>query len=258
MPGMATACITGASAGLGAAFAEACAGRGNDLVLVARDVTRLEDLADGLRSRWGVQVEVLGADLADPADLEEVVRRVSSIDDPIGLLVNNAGFGLANHLLEADPAEHRRAMQVMGVAVAELSCAAGRAMRQRGTGRILNVASLSAWVTQGNYSAVKAWVKVFSEGLANELAGTGVSVTALCPGWVRTEFHQRAGVPTSSIPDWIWVDAKTCVTKALADVDRGKVVSVPTLRWKLAAFGLGVLPRPGVRWISRKLTQSRD
>ncbi len=254
---MPTVCITGASAGLGAAIAAACAERGDDLVLVARDGIRLEALAVELRTQQ-VAVEVLVADLADPAQLALVSARVADVTHPVELLVNNAGFGLTNHVLDADGSEHRRALDVMCLAVLELSTAAAQAMRRRGHGRILNVASLSAWVTQGNYSAVKAWVKVFTEGLAVELAGTGVTATALCPGWVRTEFHERAGIATSSIPDWIWVDAKTCATKALADTDRGKVLSVPTLRWKLAAFGLGALPRPAVRWVSRQLVRSRD
>lgn len=254
---MPTVCITGASAGLGAAIAAACAERGDDLVLVARDGVRLEALAVELRAQQ-VAVEVLVADLADPAQLALVSARVADVEHPIELLVNNAGFGLTNHVLEAEAGEHRLALDVMCLAVLELSTAAARAMRRRGHGQILNVASLSAWVTQGNYSAVKAWVKVFTEGLAVELAGTGVTATALCPGWVRTEFHERAGIATSSIPDWIWVDAKTCATKALADTARGKVLSVPTLRWKLAAFGLGTLPRPAVRWVSRQLVRSRD
>ncbi len=258
MPGMSTALITGASAGLGAAFATACAARGLDLVLVARDAGRLDAMATELSQTHGVAVEVLVADLGQVDQLALVAARVVDPQQQVELLINNAGFGLANHVLSDSLSDHRRALDVMCLAVAELSCAAGRAMRERGHGRILNVASLSAWVTQGNYSAVKSWVKVFSEGLANELAGTGVSVTALCPGWVRTEFHERAGIAVSGIPDWIWVDAQTCVTKALADAERGKVISVPTLRWKLAAFGLGVLPRPVVRWLSRKLTQSRN
>lgn len=255
---MATAVITGASAGLGAAFARACAERGDDLVLVARDAARLELLAAELRTDFGVEVEVFAADLGDADHVEALAQRVADPDRPVDLLVNNAGFGLTNHLLEADRGEARRAIAVMCTAVAELSLAAAAAMTQRGHGRILNVASLSAWVTQGNYSAVKAWVKVFTEGLANELAGSGVTATALCPGWVRTEFHQRAGLPTGTIPDWIWVDADTCVRKALADCDRGVVVSVPTARWKLARFGLDLLPRSGVRWVSRRLTHSRD
>jgi uncharacterized protein len=255
---MSTALITGASAGLGAAFATACAGRGFDLVLVARDADRLETMAGRLRRTHGVSVEVLTADLAVCEEVSKVATRVSDTQHPIDLLINNAGFGLENHVLNDSYSDHRRALDVMCLAVAELSCVAGRAMRVRGQGRILNVASLSAWVTQGNYSAVKAWVKVFSEGLANELVGTGVSVTALCPGWVRTEFHERAGIAVAGIPNWIWVDAQTCVTKALADAARGKVISVPTLRWKFAALGLGMLPRPVVRWISRRLTQSRN
>ena len=255
---MATAVITGASAGLGTAFARACAERGNDLVLVARDAERLELLASELRAGFGVEVEVFAADLGAAEQVDALAQRLQDVARPVDLLVNNAGFGLTNHLLEADRSETRRAIDVMCTAVAELSLAAAEAMKQRGRGRILNVASLSAWVTQGNYSAVKAWVKVFTEGLANELAGSGVTATALCPGWVRTEFHQRAGLPTTSIPDWIWVDAESCVTKALADCDRGVVVSVPTLRWKLARVGLDLLPRSGVRWVSRRLTHSRD
>jgi uncharacterized protein len=255
---MATACITGASAGLGTSFAQACAARGDDLVLVARDATRLATLAADLQTRFGVAVEVLPADLGDRSAVAVVAARIADPERPIELLINNAGFGLSNHLLDASTDEHRHAIDVMCTAVAELSVAAAGAMRARGRGRILNVASLSAWVVQGNYSAVKVWVKVFTEGLANELAGTGVTATALCPGWVRTEFHARAGLPTTSIPDWIWVDAETCVTKALADAEAGRVLSVPTLRWKLARFGLDVLPRPAVRWISGRLTRSRD
>ncbi len=255
---MSTACITGASAGLGATFAATCAARGDDLVLVARDETRLNELAVQLRSRHQVEVEVLVADLGDARQRERVVARVADAERPIELLINNAGFGLTNRLMDAPSGEARRAIDAMCTAVAELSLAAAHAMRSRGSGRILNVASLSAWVTQGNYSAVKAWVKVFTEGLAGELRGTGVTATALCPGWVRTEFHLRAGLPTTSIPDWVWVDAQTCVTKALADTEAGKVLSVPTVRWKLARAGLDVLPRRAVRWVSRRLTASRQ
>jgi short-subunit dehydrogenase len=255
---MVTACITGASAGLGASFARACAARGDDLVLVARDAVRLQAMAEELRDQYRVQVEVLPADLGDPDAVRAVAARVAETERPIELLINNAGFGLTNHLLDAPVDEHRHAINVMCTAVAELSLAAAQAMRVRGHGRILNVASLSAWVVQGNYSAVKAWVKVFTEGLAVELAGTGVTATALCPGWVRTEFHERAGLPTTSIPDWVWVDADVCVTQALAHTAAGRVLSVPTLRWKLARFGLDVLPRPIVRGISRRLTHSRD
>lgn len=255
---MTTALITGASAGLGEAFSRVCARRGDDLVLVARNGIRLTSLAEELSAQYGTAVEVLVADLSVPADRETVAMRLRDPERPVDLLINNAGFGLSNRLLDATSQQAGDALAVMVTSVAELSRAAAPTMIARGHGKILNVASLSAWITQGEYSAIKSWVKLFTEGLSNELVGTGVTATALCPGWVRTEFHSRAGVSTGSIPNWIWVDAQTCARKALSDTDAGKPVSIPTLRWKAAAWGLSILPRRAVRAISRRLTNSRE
>lgn len=249
--------MTGATAGLGAEFARQLAARGDDLVLVARDAARLDALASELRSRHGIEVEVLPADLAVRADVDRVAARVESDDSPVDILVNNAGFGITANLLAEDPTEHERALDVMGLAPVILGGAAGRAMKRRGNGRILNVASLSAWLSQGDYSAVKAFALSWSEGLANELHGTGVTVTALCPGWVRTEFHERAGFGTGGVPGPVWVSAERCVREALADADAGKVISIPTKRWKAARLGLDLAPRPVLRWISRRLSRSR-
>ncbi len=254
---MARALVTGATAGLGAEFARQLAARGDDLVLVARDEARLGALASDLRARHGVDVELLPADLAVRGDVDRVAARLEADAAPVDVLVNNAGFGIGVPLLSVDVAEHERALDVMGLAVLILGGAAGRAMKRRGNGRIVNVASLSAWTTQGDYSAIKAYVLSYSQGLAGELHGTGVTVTALCPGWVRTEFHARAEIGTGGIPAPIWVDARRCVRECLADVDRGAVVSIPTRRWKAAALALDVAPRPLVRWISRQLTLSR-
>ena len=253
---MATALVTGATAGIGAAFARALAERGHDLVLVARNRERLAAKAAELEA-LGVRVEVLPADLADRAQVATVAARLEHAEQPIEILVNNAGFGLKAKLLDVDVREHDQAFDVMCRAVLVLGGAAGRAMSVRGHGQIINVASLSAWITQGNYSAVKAWVKVYSESLANELHGTGVTVTALCPGWVRTEFHDRAGIRTGSIPDWIWVDADRVAREALDHAARGRVLSVPTKRWQVARFAMQLAPRPLVRAASRMLTKSR-
>lgn len=119
------------------------------------------------------------------------------------------------------------------------------------------MASLSAWITQGGYSAVKAYAKVWSEGLSVELAGTGVTATALCPGWVRTEFHERAGLEASGIPGWAWVDAERCVRECLAHAESGKVLSLPTKRWKLAAFGLQHAPRSLIYAIGARMQGMR-
>jgi len=255
---MARALVTGATAGLGAEFARQLAARGDDLVLVARDEARLGALASELTKRHRVEVEVLRADLAVRADVDRVAERLESDASPVDVLVNNAGFGLRVGLLSPDVAEHERALDVMALAVLILGGAAGRAMKRRGNGRIVNVASLSAWTTQGDYSAIKAYVLAYSQGLANELHGTGVTVTALCPGWVKTEFHTRADLGTGGIPEPVWVDARRCVRECLADADRGAVLSIPTKRWKAAALALDVAPRPLVRWISRRLTRSRS
>ncbi|MFZ0530387.1 MAG: SDR family NAD(P)-dependent oxidoreductase, partial [Propionicimonas sp.] len=205
-----------------------------------------------------VEVEVLPADLADPAQVELVSARLEDAARPVDLLVNNAGFGITAKLLATDHSEHDVALDVMCRAVLVLGGAAGRAMRARGQGWIINVASLSAWITQGNYSAVKAWTKVYSESLATELHGTGVTVTALCPGWVRTEFHDRAGIRTGGVPAWIWVDADRVARGALADAERGRVISIPAKRWQVARFALQLAPRSLVRAASRRLNRSRD
>lgn len=255
---MATALVTGATAGIGNAFARHLAARGNDLVLVARDRERLQQTADELTRAYGVEVEVLTADLNEADQLNAVAERVESADRPIEILINNAGFGLHAQLLDASklPLQHQ-AMEVMCWAVLVLSGAAGRAMRDRGHGTIINVASTSAWISTGNYSAIKAWCLAYTEGLYNELHGTGVKVSALCPGWVRTEFHDRAGISAGNLPEVVWVDIDTLVEESLADAERGVVISIPTWKWKLANLVAKLGPRGFIRWFSRKLSSSR-
>ncbi|HET9650013.1 MAG TPA: SDR family NAD(P)-dependent oxidoreductase [Microlunatus sp.] len=254
---MSTALVTGGTSGIGGAFARALAARGDDLVLVARDADRLAETARDLKERHGVSVETLAADLAQPADVARVAERLSSQDQPIDLLVNNAGFGVRAKLTDADLSPHDHAIDVMVRAVLHLAGAAARAMRERGRGTILNVGSVAGYATLGDYSAIKSWVSVYTESLAVELAGTGVQVTVLCPGWVRTEFHGRARINSSSIPGPLWLDADALVADALADVAKGKVISVPSLRYKVLMVFARHLPRGAMRRISGKITASR-
>lgn len=253
---MSTALVTGATAGIGAEFARQLAARGHDLVLVARSTEGLERMASALPTA----VEVLPADLSVRDDVARVAARLADPARPVEILVNNAGFGYAAGLTDADTTPHETALDVMARAPLVLGAAAARVMRGRGHGRIINVASLSAWITQGSYSAVKAYAKVWSEGLASELAGSGVTVTALCPGWVRTEFHDRAGLEgqSSRIPDWVWVDAERTVRECLAHADAGKVLSIPTKRWKVAAFALQHAPRGVVHLIGRSMAAAAN
>lgn len=254
---MLTALITGGTSGIGSAFADALARRGFGLVLVARGSDRLESTAARLRERFVVEVETIVADLADPADVARVAERVEDPRRPIDLLINNAGFSVKRTFSAEGQDLHHAGIDVMCKTVLDLSSAAARAMTARGEGWILNVSSTSGEVTMGPYSAIKAWATTYTESLAVELRGTGVRVMALLPGWVRTEFHARAGISGSSIPDWMWLEADDLVETALKDLARGRVVSVPTLRYKAIMLAARLAPRAVVRRCSGMLMGSR-
>ena len=243
-PGSRTALVTGATAGIGHEFAVQLATRGDDLVLVARDAERLEKVATELRAAYGVEVEVLPADLADPDQLARVEARVADRERPVDLLVNNAGFGLKKRFLDNDVADEVRMLDVLVVAVLRLSHAALGAMTERGRGQVLNVSSTAAFLQRGSYGAAKAWVNSFSLWAHQEYADRGVGVMALCPGFVKTEFHERMDVSRGSAPDFLWLDADRLVREALEDLDAGKALSIPSKRYKaITALGRAV-PRP--------------
>ncbi len=254
---MPTALVTGATAGIGLEFARQLAERGTDLVLVARDRQRLDAVAADLHRRFGVSTEVLVADLADRAAVQVVADRLADAAQPVDLLINNAGFGLKRGFLQTEVELEEGAFDVLCRAVLVLSHAAARAMKVRGQGAIINVSSVASFVAMGSYSAAKAWVTVFSEGLANELAGSGVKVMALCPGFTHTEFHQRAEMNMSKLPDALWLDADQLVRDALADLDRGRVVSVPGTAYKVLVGALTVVPRGLARSVSGGIAARR-
>lgn len=253
---MGIALVTGGTSGIGAAFAQELALRGNDLVLVARDRERLDSTAATLRG-LGRSVETIAADLANRDDVARVAARLEDLDQPIDILINNAGFGIRGSLIDVDTTELDRGIEVMCRTVLVLSGAAARGMRVRGSGHIVNVSSTAGFLTMGGYSAIKAWVTSFTESLAVELKGTGISVTALCPGWVRTEFHQRAGIQSGSIPSALWLDSERLVKVCLDDVDKGKVISIPTVRYRALMFLLRHAPRSAVRAVSGALSSGR-
>ncbi|HEY5821392.1 MAG TPA: SDR family NAD(P)-dependent oxidoreductase [Propionibacteriaceae bacterium] len=254
---MATALITGGTSGIGAAFARALAARGDNLVLVARNLDRLREMAAEITDRYAVHVETISADLGSRDDTLRVAARLGRTDQPIDLFVSNAGFGLPVRLLSEEIERHDNAFDVMIRAVLVLGGAAGRTMKARGSGSIINVSSTAGFVTMGNYSAIKSWVTSYSEGLANELAGSGVGVTVLCPGWVRTEFHERAEIGTSKIPGFMWLEADRLVAECLADAAKGKVISIPSKRYAILINLVTRLPRVAVRAVSVALSSGR-
>ncbi|MEM9464917.1 MAG: SDR family oxidoreductase [Actinomycetota bacterium] len=220
------ALVTGASSGIGRSIAQQLADAGTDLVVVARDAERLTALADALP----VDVEVLTADLGDPAAVAAVAERVTTDDDPIDLLVNNAGLGFAGPTLETTDADDELTVAVNVVALHRLCRAAGAAMQRRGGGAILNVSSIAGDMPgpqSATYNATKAFVTSFSEALHVQLKPAGVTVTALCPGLTRTEFQERAGIDDLPVPDFAWQTADEVAAAGLAGVAGGRAVVVP-------------------------------
>lgn len=231
-----TALVTGATAGIGNAFARHLAKRGTHLVLVSRDATRLEHVAADLRAKHGVDVEVLPADLTVGADLDRVYQRVTENSRPIDLLVNNAGSSNAGWFGETAIAEEDHQLDLLVRAPMHLMDAALKSMTGRGRGAIINVASVAAFTPRGAYSAHKAWLVNLSRWANLQYADSGITVQALCPGFTRTEFHQRMHADISDVPRWMWLKADSVVKASLKDLDRGKAVSVPSLRYRVLAF----------------------
>lgn len=237
-----TALVTGPTAGIGRAFAEALASRGHDLVLVARDEERLAELAHQLRARYDVAVEVLAADLADREALGRVEARVGDPGRPVTLLVNNAGFGHRQPFTENSVEDEQQMLDVLVTAVMRLSHAALGPMLTHGEGAIVNVSSVAAFLPRGTYSAAKRYVVSFTEWLDATYRARGVRGMVVCPGFVRTEFHQRMGVGRDSAPRWMWLDADRVAREALQDLDRGRTVSVPSRRYKAVTAAARHLP----------------
>jgi short-subunit dehydrogenase len=250
---MATALITGPTAGIGRAFADALAAQGMNLVLVSRDAQRLQQVADEIRAMHGEQIhiEVFPADLADRSQVDRVADRLRDPARPVQVLVNNAGFGLVQAFTESGIDEEQQLLDVLVTAVMRLSHAALPGMVARGKGVIFNVSSVAGWITGSTYSAAKSWVTVFTEGLAQELAGTGVRAVAVCPGYVRTEFHLRADMDVAGVPAWMWLDAGDVAAQAMRDAEQGRVISVTGSQYKAMATILQHAPRPLVRLASR-------
>ncbi|WP_399887671.1 SDR family NAD(P)-dependent oxidoreductase [Streptomyces sp. BBFR51] len=240
---MTTALITGSTAGLGAAFARRLAADGHDLVLVARDTKRLREQATELHDRHGIEAEVLTADLSTDAGIDSVAARLGARRNPVDLLINNAGFGNKGRFLDVPMTDELTMLKVHCEAVLRLTSAAVEAMRERGRGGVVNVASVAAFVPRGTYGASKAWVVQFTQGVAKDLAGSGVRLMALAPGFVRTEFHERAGMGTDSIPNWMWLDADKVVAAAVGDLARGKSLSIPDPRYKTLMGAAKLVPR---------------
>ncbi|MCL2451958.1 SDR family oxidoreductase [Candidatus Saccharibacteria bacterium] len=249
------ALVTGGSSGIGLAFARELAAEGWDLILASRDQD-LAEIAKKLGHEFDVTVETLSVDLGKEADIKKVEKRIIDAKKPIGVLVNSAGFVLRDSLVTGNLERQRTAFKVMAEAVMILSQAAAGVMKKRGEGMIINIASTAAFFYNGNYSALKRWVMVYTEALALELRGTGVTATAVCPGNTRTNFHASGGVKRKDLPDWMWCRPEQVARSGWRAAKKSRRVHIPTVRWRLLAWTcrhFQCLPRS----MSRKLVSGR-
>ncbi len=241
------ALITGATAGIGAAFADLLASENHDLVIVARDLPRLNQRAEEWRSKFGVEVEVVQADLSRDEDIRRIELRLQNISRPIEVLINNAGFGINKSFTTSDMAEEIALLDVLVTAPMRLMHAVLPAMKDRDSGVIINVSSIAGWIAGGSYSAAKSYLTVLSESLHAELKATNVHVHALCPGFTRTEFHQRGKMKMGGVPNWFWLSAEQVVRDSWKEARAGKVLSIPGRQYKVISFISRFGPRPWVR-----------
>jgi len=241
-----TALVTGASSGIGRAIAIELARRGSGVVLVARRKERLEALADEVRTRFGVHAEVEVVDLSRPEAPEELVRRREAADIQVDILVNNAGFGIHRAFLET-PWERQRAMlSVNVVALTELTRLLVPPMVARGTGKVMNVASIGAYLPVPGYAvyaSAKAYVRNFTEALDAELSGTGVRAIAISPGSVRTEFLETAELELNRVGDLLTMSAERCASIAVTRMLGGRRTLVPGYLNALGMWLLRFVPR---------------
>jgi short-subunit dehydrogenase len=251
--------VTGASTGIGAAFARALAVRGNDLVVVSRNETKLEELARQLEREYGVGVDVLSADLETDDGIARVAARLEDSTRPVELLVNNAGFGTSGlfHELPIQPEVDEITLNV--VALVRLTRAALGGMVARGHGGVINVSSVGAYQPTPNsatYAATKAFVSSFTNAVHEELHGTGVKAMVLAPGFTHTEFHVRAQVEnTKSMPEFLWQSPDEVVEAALKSFDKGRGVCIPGALNRVAAAFSASMPAAVSRKVAGMVTK---
>jgi short-subunit dehydrogenase len=249
------ALVTGASAGIGQAFAERLAREAWDLVLVARRRDRLDELAAQLREAHERRVDVLAADLTAPEGLRAVEARVAQ-EPTLELLVNNAGFGTSGPFAELDRDGEEQELRLNVVALLRLTHAALEGFRARGHGSVVNVSSLAGFQPapyNATYAATKAFVNSFTQALSEELRGTGIRLQLLCPGFTRTEFQEVAGVSTAEIPDFAWMEPEAVVEASLEGLRRGELIVIPGAGNKVMGAVLRLVPSSAARRLGAAL-----
>ncbi len=254
---MATALITGATAGIGASYANLLAKEGFDLILVARDLPRLNKVAKELNKRFGVKTQCIKADLTKPSQLAKVEKRVADLKKPIDVLVNNAGFGIKDSFTASNLDKEQELLDVLVTAPMRLTHAVLPVMVKRNTGIIVNVSSVASFIAGGTYSAAKSYLTVFSESLHTELRGTNVKISALCPGFTRTEFHARGRMKMTALPKFMWLNSDELVNKSWKYAKANRVICIPGWQYKILSAIARNAPRPIVRKVGMNIRKKQ-
>ncbi len=241
------ALVTGATVGIGESFTRLLAHNGYNIVLVARDLPRLQERAKTLESTFGIATTVIQADLATDAGCKTIEDFIAITQ--IDVLINNAGFGINKAFTMSQLDAEQQLLDVLVRTPMRLMHVALPGMKERNKGVIINVSSVAGWIAGGTYSASKSYLTVLSESLHTELSSTNVKVSALCPGFTRTEFHQRGRMSMKGLPAFMWLNSDKLVAKAWKDAVGGKAVSVPGWQYQLLTFVMRNAPRPMVRKI---------
>jgi len=245
------ALVTGATSGIGESFTRLLASNRYDIVLVARDVPRLQERAQGLESKYGIKTHVIQADLATDEGCLAIEKYIA--ENQVDVLVNNAGFGTSKAFTMSTLEVEQQLLDVLVRTPMRLMHVALPLMKVRNNGIIINVSSVAGYIAGGTYSASKSYLTVLSESLNTELSATNVKVSALCPGFTRTEFHQRGKMSMKGLPNFMWLNSDRLVEQSWRDALKGKAVSVPGWQYKLLVFIVETMPRSIVRKVGMNM-----
>ena len=245
------ALVTGATSGIGESFTRLLAENNYNIVLVARDIPRMQERALGLQKKFNVQTHIIQADLSTDAGCAVVEQYIAN--NQVDVLINNAGFGLNKAFTMSDIDAEQQMFDVLVRTPMRLMHVALPLMKQRNKGVIINVSSVAGFIAGGTYSAAKSYLTVLSESLHTELSGTNIKISALCPGFTRTEFHQRGRMSMKGLPSFMWLDSDKLVAKAWSDALKGEAVSIPGWQYQLLVFVIQTLPRSIIRKVGMNL-----
>jgi short-subunit dehydrogenase len=245
------ALVTGATAGIGESFSRLLAANSYNIVLVARDLPRLQERAAALEAKFRISTHVIQADLATDDGCLKVEKYVT--ENQIDVLINNAGFGTSKAFTMSTLEVEQQLLDVLVRTPMRLMHVALPLMKARNTGIIINVSSVAGYIAGGTYSASKSYLTVLSESLNTELSATNVKISALCPGFTRTEFHQRGKMSMKGLPNFMWLNSDRLVEQSWRDALKGKAVSVPGWQYKLLVLIVETMPRSIVRKVGMNM-----